>query len=235
MLLTLLSRPLVAQSFTFAQPTKSTAENLTFSQPAENTVDYGLNLLIGGQFSDLKELNAILKEDGISEVNPNSILIGGGINFIYRNHFMHFKGNAALNERREDSNGMRTKAHGFGAGINYGYKFDLGSVYLVPYAGLSRDALLIEIQDLPASHTPIRNQISNRNISKLHNEVLAASVGLRALIPNDWETMLTGIDFSYQVPLKSSWFNGDFTTTPAPKINVGGFKAGIEILLLKGN
>ena len=235
LLFTLLSGPLVAQNFTFAQPTKSSSENLIFSQPAEITFDYGLNLSIGGQFSDLKELNTILKEEGIPEVNPSSILIGGGINFIYRDHFLHFKGNAALNERREDNNGMRTKARGFGAGISYGYKLDLGSVYLVPYAGLSTDGLLIEIQDLPASNIPIRNQISNRNISKLHSEVLAASFGLRALIPNDWETMLTGVDFSYQAPIKSSWFNGDFTTTSAPKINVGGFKAGIEILLLKGN
>lgn len=234
-LFTILSGPLVAQNLTFAQSAESTIKNLTFAQPAESTIDYGLNLLVGGQFANLKELNTIIKEDGIPEVNPNFILIGGGINFIYRNHFLHFKGNAALNERREDSNGMRTGARGFGAGISYGYKLDLGSVYIVPYTGVSTDGLIIEIQDLPTNSTTISNQLSNRNISKLHNEVLAASLGFRVLIPNDWETMLTGIDFSYQVPLKSSWFNGDFTTTAAPKVNVGGFKLGIEILLLKGN
>lgn len=211
------------------------AQDLSIEHPVENTMDCGLNVFVGGQFSNLNGLNAILKEEGIPEGNPKFILIGGGINFIYGSHFLHFKGNAALNERREDSNSMRTSTWGFGAGINYGYKFYLGPVYAIPYAGISTDVLFIEIQDLPTNSTTIKNQISNRNISKLHNEVLSATLGCRLLIPNDWDTMLTGNDFSYQMPLKSSWFNGDFTTTNTPEINIGGFKIGIEILLLKGN
>ena len=210
------------------------AQDITFSHPIERTLDFGFNVYVGGQFSNLDKLNEIFKQEGIPDVNSNFLLIGGGMNFVYGNHFLHFKGSASLNEDEEDNNNIRTSASGFSAGINYGYRFYLGSVYAIPYAGITTDGLFIEIQDLPTDDTNIDNQILNRNISKLHNEVLAASLGCRFLIPNDSETLLTGFDFSYQFPLKSNWFNGDFSTTSTPELNVGGFKIGIEILFLTG-
>jgi hypothetical protein len=59
--------------------------------------------------------------------------------------------------------------------------------------------------------------------------------GCRLLMPNDWETMIAGIDISYQVPIKSNWFYGDYKTTNTPDLNIGGFKIGVEIGLFTSN
>lgn len=221
--------------FLFCSFITAFSQNLTFHHPIEKKVNFGFNIFLGGQFSDLNDLNTIFIREKIPQVTPTFLTIGSGMNLIYGDHYLHFKGNASLNENKDDIDNVRTNAWGFGAGITYGYKIYLGPVLAIPYAGITTDVLFVEIQDLSMSNTSINNQIQTRNISKLHNEVFSTSLGCRFLIPNDWETMFTGIDLSYQIPIKRDWFNGDFLTTNTPDLNIGGFKIGIEILFLTGN
>lgn len=73
------------------------AQNISIEHPVEKTMNFGINVFVGGQFSNLNGLNALLKEEGIPEVNQRFMLLGGGINYIYENHFFRLKGNAAFN------------------------------------------------------------------------------------------------------------------------------------------
>jgi len=193
------------------------------------------NVFTGVQFSEIDNMNIILRSEGVSKVSSSYLLIGGGMNFIYGKHYVHFKGHGALNDPEKDLNNFRTSAWGFGGGITYGYGFGLSQFRLVPYVGLTNDELIIEIEELPIANSNIQTQIQNQNITKLHNEVFSAVIGLRILIPTDMETMFAGFDFGYHIPYRREWSNGDFSTTNTPNLNVGGFTLGIEILFTTDN
>ena len=209
------------------------AQDMSFHHPVDKALDFGFEIDVGAKISNIKNLNTILNNEGLPESKTTLMYLGGGMNFTYGNHFFHLSGNAAFDEEGKDLNGYRNLTRGYGVGIHYGYRFDL-AVYLIPEIGISRDALIVEIEELPNQNSSIQNQLNNSNISKLKSEVFAASLGFRLLFPTDNGILFPGLNFSYQIPIKTEWPTGDFETTGTPNINNARFKIGIEILFLTG-
>lgn len=210
------------------------AQDFSFGHPKEEYFDFGFDIEVGGKFSNIEDLNKILKEEELPESKTNLLYIGGGMNFIYGNHLLHFNGNGAFDEVGNDLNGFRTKSRGWGAGINYGYRIGLSIFNLVSEFGIARDALVIEVEELANQNSGIRTRLNTPNVSKLNAEVFAASIGFRILFYNDFGTMFPGLNFSYQIPITSEWKTGDFDIENTPNVNVARFKLGIEILFLTG-
>ena len=214
--------------------TMSIAQEFSLEHPTAYPVDFGFEFGFGIKFSDLTDLNRILTAEGLPKSPTSSPLVGSGMNLIFGNHMVHFNGNAVFNETGNDLNGTRNLTRGWGGGINYGYRIGLNIFNFVPTIGITRDALIVELEQLPSQTNNIQDQLSNRNISKLKSEVFAASIGFRVLFHSDNGTMFPGLNFSYQIPLDTQWLAGDFETTGAPSLNISQFKIGIEVLFLTG-
>jgi len=149
-----------------------------FKHASEKSFDFGYDTVVGIKHADITSLNQVLKNEGLPTSDANQLFLGGGMNFNYGNHLSHFTGNGAFNEE--------------GNGINYGYKIELSIFNLVPEVGITREAMVIEIEELPNQNTGIRTQINNASISKLNIEAMAASIGLRILFHNDFGAMFPG-------------------------------------------
>ncbi|MEQ9468431.1 MAG: hypothetical protein RLN88_13535 [Ekhidna sp.] len=213
----------------------------TYSQDSTDTLHtkrsskLGFNLYWGIQFVNFDNLNRILKQASIPAATSKHPLIGASIHYEFGRSLISLEGITSIGfTSSEDINDVRTDAAVSTIGINYGYKFYLFKVNMIPYLGVSVDGLRVEIQNLPPNDTNIEEQILNQNISKLHSEVLSATLGFRAMIPYK-EPESIGIDFRYQIPFDHYWYNGDFSTTNAPELNVGGFKVGLIVTIMTAN
>ena len=133
------------------------AQDIKFKHPTEKFLDFGFEFDLGVKISEIKNLNRILSEEGLPESKGSLMYVGGGMNFTYGNHFFHLSGNAAFDEEGKDLNGFRNLTRGYGGGVHYGYRFDF-AFYIIPEIGISRDALIVEIEELPNQNSGIQNQ-----------------------------------------------------------------------------
>ncbi|WKK77973.2 hypothetical protein QYS49_13455 [Marivirga salinae] len=215
-------------------PLKIFAQEISFEHPSVNSFDFGINIAVGFKYSKIDELNKQLEAASLPKGDSNLPYLGGGMNFIYGNHFLHFNGNAAFNDDENELDGFTITTRGWGIGINYGYKIGLPIFNLIPTIGVSREALLFQIEDLSGKNQSFTNQLQNFNLLQLHSEILAASLGVKILFHDDYGTLFPSLSFEYQIPMKSIWIGNDSQISEAPSIEVSKFKLGIEIFLFRG-
>lgn len=211
----------------------SAAQESTAANEIDAATVVGFNTYSGLQLVNFEGLNQNLDQAGLPRASNAYLLLGGSLYYSFNGHALNAEGMGSIGfTSSQPIDGVKTEARVSSLGVNYGYRFGQGKFNLTPYVGVAIDILKVEIQDLPQSNTGIDDQIMDRTVSILSSEVASTTIGFRSLLPSG-NTHLIGIDFRYQIPIDTYWHHGNFTTLDAPNLNIGGFKIGFTLAVLR--